>query len=247
MGALDAARRRLAADPRKRAWWHRLRHPALLVARRSTEPLSHNWGFERGTPIDRYYIERFLERHRVDIRGRVLEVKDDGYTRRYGTGVERADVLDIDAVEPAGDGGRRPRGRRRDPRGRLRLLRAHADPPPGLRRRRRRPAARTGPSLRAASCSSTVPALSRMCGDPETYPDYWRFTAPSARRLSRRRSARANVEVHTAGNALAGAAFLLGMAADELGARRLDAADPSHPVLVTIRAVKAATDRGSAI
>ncbi len=60
MGALDAARRRLAADPRKRAWWHRLRHPALLVARRSTEPLSHNWGFERGTPIDRYYIERFL-------------------------------------------------------------------------------------------------------------------------------------------------------------------------------------------
>src|SRR6185503_9917132 len=94
---LGRLRRRLAADPRRRAWFHRLRRPALLTAQPSTEPLSHDWGFERGTPIDRYYIERFLDRRRGDVRGRVLEIKDDAYTRRYGSGVERADVLDVDA------------------------------------------------------------------------------------------------------------------------------------------------------
>ena len=246
MGALDAARRRLAADPRRRAWWHRLRHPSLLAARRSTEPLSPNWGFERGTPVDRYYIERFLERHRVDVRGRVLEVKDDGYTRRYGTGVERADVLDIDASNPratvvadiaAADG--IPDGAY-DCFVLTQTLHLVYDVAAAARNAHR--ALAPGGVLLA-----TVPALSRMCGDPETYPDYWRFTAPSARRLFEEAFGRGDVEVHTAGNALAGAAFLLGMAADELGARRLDAADPAHPVLVTVRAVKAATDRVSAI
>ena len=53
--------------------------------------------------------------------------------------------------------------------------------------------------------------------------------------------------MRTDGNALAGAAFLLGMAAEELGPRRLDAADPAHPVLVTVRAVKAAGAPASAI
>ena len=33
-------------------------------------------GRDRGTPIDRHYIERFLDEHRADIRGRVLEVRD---------------------------------------------------------------------------------------------------------------------------------------------------------------------------
>ena len=50
-----------------------------------------------GRPIDRHYIERFLETHRRDIRGRVLEVRDPAYTRRFGgDAVSIADVLDID-------------------------------------------------------------------------------------------------------------------------------------------------------
>ena len=40
-------------------------------------PISSNFGFDRGTPIDRYYIERFLHRHTSDIQGRALEVGDD--------------------------------------------------------------------------------------------------------------------------------------------------------------------------
>ena len=54
------------------------------------QPLSPQWGWDRGTPIDRHYIERFLETHRRDVRGSVLEVRDSNYTaavrRRRGNG-----------------------------------------------------------------------------------------------------------------------------------------------------------------
>src|SRR5215218_5304989 len=75
----------------------RLRRPAWLGTIRRTTPLSDHWGRDRGTPIDRYYIERFLAAERSTIRGRVLEVLNAEYTERFGTGVERSDVLDIDS------------------------------------------------------------------------------------------------------------------------------------------------------
>src|SRR5829696_9316780 len=62
----------------------RLLRPAWLGTLRRITPLSRRWGADRGTPIDRWYIERFLEAHRGDIHGRVLEVKDAGYARRFG-------------------------------------------------------------------------------------------------------------------------------------------------------------------
>src|SRR5216117_2974376 len=65
----------------------RLSRPARLGTLRRTTPLSHDFGYDRGTPIDRYYIERFLSDERCSIRGRVLEVKDTTYTDRFGTAV----------------------------------------------------------------------------------------------------------------------------------------------------------------
>src|SRR5450759_3773496 len=45
-------------------------HPARLGVRHRTSPFSEVHGFDRGTPVDRYYIERFLDQHREDIHGR---------------------------------------------------------------------------------------------------------------------------------------------------------------------------------
>ena len=42
---------------------------------RRTAPFSTAFGSDRGTPIDRYYLERFLDSHRALITGRVLEVQ----------------------------------------------------------------------------------------------------------------------------------------------------------------------------
>jgi SAM-dependent methyltransferase len=63
----------------------------------SKEPLSRKFGFDRGTPIDRAYIESFLSEHASDIAGRVLEVGDDSYSSRFGADrVTRQDILNLD-------------------------------------------------------------------------------------------------------------------------------------------------------
>jgi hypothetical protein len=61
---------------------------------RTVFPTSRVFGIDRGLPINRYYIEKFLARHAADIRGRVLEVADNAYTRKFGGDrVVTSDVL----------------------------------------------------------------------------------------------------------------------------------------------------------
>jgi SAM-dependent methyltransferase len=62
------------------------------------QPLSGLWGFDRGLPIHRHYLERFLQEFSADIRGYCLEFELDYYTSRFGgTRVSRVDVLHLDA------------------------------------------------------------------------------------------------------------------------------------------------------
>ena len=61
---------------------------------RNLKPISDDWGWNRGQPIDRYYIENFLSSHSDDIKGRVLEIGDSSYTNKYGGDrVTKSDVL----------------------------------------------------------------------------------------------------------------------------------------------------------
>ena len=61
---------------------------------RRITPISRVFGFDRGQPIDRYYIEAFLQRQSHDIRGRVLEIGDPEYTHKFGSDrVTQSDVL----------------------------------------------------------------------------------------------------------------------------------------------------------
>src|SRR3712207_1832516 len=64
---------------------------------RRTRPISSTWGYDRGNPIDRYYIEAFLAAHSSDVHGFVLEFGDDSYARRFGGNrVKSTAVLDTD-------------------------------------------------------------------------------------------------------------------------------------------------------
>ena len=75
-------------------------------------PVSTSFGCDRGTPIDRYYIEKFLAAQADLIRGRVLEVGEDTYSRRFGGGqVESFEVLNatLRRTIAAGDCGRSDR------------------------------------------------------------------------------------------------------------------------------------------
>ena len=82
-------------------WQRRGRPPVRRVrfgSLRRVTPIGRNFGFERGRPIDRHYIEKFLARHAGDVRGRVLEIADDSYTQQFGGGcVTASDVLNLEA------------------------------------------------------------------------------------------------------------------------------------------------------
>jgi SAM-dependent methyltransferase len=64
-------------------------------------PVSRTFGYERGVPIHRYYVDRFFEAHAQRIRGRCLEFHDSGYVSRFGRGnASRIEVLDLTADNP---------------------------------------------------------------------------------------------------------------------------------------------------
>lgn len=213
------------------------RRPLWLGSLRRTTPISQHWGAERGLPVDRYYIERFLEEHAGDIRGRVLEVMDARYTERFGTAVERSDVLDVDAANPSAtivadltDAGSIPSGSF-DCFVLTQTLQFVYDVGAAVREAHR--LLRPGGVLLA-----TVPAVSRVDRKAGRDGDFWRFTADSCATLFGSVFGSGNVEVRAHGNVLAGVAFLAGLAREDLSERELDEEDDLFPVVVTVRAVK---------
>jgi SAM-dependent methyltransferase len=203
----------------------------------SGRPASRLFGYDRGTPIDRTYIEDFLERNRDAVRGRVLEFGDSSYTHRFGgSRVTRADVLDVNPANPAAD--IRTDLTRVDelPEGAydcvictqvLLLIYDVRAAVAGLRRL----LAPGGVAL------VTLPAAAPDATDAVTgIRDHWRFTGASARALFADAFGSAGVRVVVYGNALSAAAFIYGFAAEEMPRRALAARDPLVEVTVGVRA-----------
>ena len=205
----------------------------------SLEPLSHKFGYDRGTPIDRVYIESFLAAHADDIRGTVLEVADRSYTTRFGgERVERSEVLhsqtgnpDATFVADLTTGENMPVDRY-DCVILTQVLPFVWDVPAAIRH--------VHASLaRGGVVLATVPGISPISRyDADRWGDFWRFTSMSVRRLFEQAFGRENVEITVAGNALAATAFLQGAASEELDAADLEYRDPNYEVTIAIRAVR---------
>lgn len=223
---------------RQRALVLRVLRPApygTLLRRRA---VSVEWGFDRGTPVDRHFIEGFLSANRDAIHGRVLEVKDDTYTRRYGSDVEVADVLDIDAgnalatvVADLADAPHVPDDGY-DCIVLTQTLHLVYDLQDAIRTCHR--ILKPGGTLLA-----TMPSASR-CSRELLDTDFWRVTPAAGRRLFGDVFGAGQVEVDYSGNAILTSAFLLGVSVEEVPKGRLEHRDPLWPMLVTVRATKAA-------
>ncbi|RJP33191.1 MAG: methyltransferase domain-containing protein [Phycisphaerales bacterium] len=206
---------------------------------RRLDPIDRRFGFDRGLCIDRYYIEAFLGRHADDIRGRVLEVADDAYTRRFGGArVTRSDVLHL---EPGG--------------ARTTIVAdlTRGDPIPSaafdcviltqtlMMIFDLRAAVRTLHRILKPGgvLLATNPGISQISRyDMDRWGDCWRLTTKSARRLLEEAFPAQHVEVTSAGNVLAAVAFLHGLCAGDLAAEELEHHDPDYQLLITMRAVK---------
>ena len=200
-------------------------------------PFSRAWGYDRGTPIDRVYIEDFLRLHAEDVRGACLEVLNADYTVRFGgSRVSRRDVLDI------------------NPTNTLATIVADLGEVDSL------PADRFDcviftqtlhlvPDMRTAVANVwrslvpggvlllTVPALGRHDTRPGSHHDRWRVTGTGLEwLLSALPASRATTSTY--GNLLTCTAFLYGLAAEELTPEELQVTDAQFPLIVSARVVK---------
>jgi glycosyltransferase involved in cell wall biosynthesis len=206
---------------------------------RRLRPVSRVFGYDRGHPIDRYYIENFLSRQAKDIRGRVLEIKDDTYTRKYGgSRVEVSDVLDVvednpqativadltDASHISSDAF--------DCIVCTQTLHVIYDLRSAVLTLHR--ILKPGGILLV-----TVPGVSQI--EQDTSDWHWSFTTRSVRRLFEEAFPATNLTIESYGNVLAAVSFLHGLSVQELTQEELDYRDPQYELLITLRAVKPET------
>ncbi len=220
--------------------WPRTGHVNFGDFRRMT-PISRIFGMDRGRPIDRYYIEKFLEAHAGDIKGRAMELGDATYIKRFGTGVTQIDVLHVVAGNPEAT---------------IIADLTDADHIPsdafdciiftqalqmiydmkaamGTLYRILKPG---GVVLMTTHGTSKI---ARRLGRDD-WGEYWRLTAQGVGALVRDVAPDAELSVTSYGNVMSAGAFLYGLAAEDLKAAELDAADDDFEIILGARIRKPA-------
>lgn len=201
-------------------------------------PLCPDFGYNRGGPIDRYYIENFLTAESSSIRGRVLEIGDNSYTLQFGKQqVTHSDVLYVDASNPHAT-----------------LIGDLSDAP--------QLSSNTFDCLiltqtlhliynfqeAIATCFRilkpggvlllTTPGITPI--DRGEWQDtwYWAFTDKALRRMLSAHFAPHQVHIRSFGNVQVAAAFLYGLGLSEISRHRLDYYDPQFQVINAVKAIK---------
>ena len=205
---------------------------------RSTEKMSKIFGLDRGQPIDRYYIEKFLLENKQLIKGVVLEIAENTYSKKYGNDVSKYEILhktadntkatiigDLTKLETL------PKSKidcfictqtfnfiynfQDAIRGSYYLLKNN------------------GVIL------ATVAGISQISKyDMDRWGDYWRFTTLSIEKSFADVFGAENVNVDFYGNILTSIAFLEGLASDELTNDELNYKDENYQLILTIIATK---------
>jgi hypothetical protein len=207
---------------------------------RRTMPFSLDWGFDRGSPIDRYYLDQFLDAHRDVIRGRVLEIQAPIYTERYGHDVVESRSVDIDPVHRPSFLCDLSRSEDVIPSDHFdcflmpNTLSVLRDVEGCLRHALR--VVRPGGHILAAA-STFVPFVRDVAREGE---DYWHLSAAGWREVTKKAWPTGEPTIEAHGNCLAAVAAMLGLAHEELTPEELDVFDAPYPVLVTIALQKPA-------
>lgn len=213
--------------------------PIVFDDKLTTKPASALFGLDRGTPIDRYYIEKFLADKSDLIQGRVLEIAESLYSKRFGgDSVESFEILhatsqsrEATIVGDLTDITTLPESSidcfictqtfnfifdvQKAVQGACYLLK-----PGGV-------------------LLATVAGISQISRhDMNLWGDYWRFTTASIGKLFEPHFA--EVEVKTFGNVLAATAFLQGIVVEDLPEPSLlNDVDDDYQLIIAVVARKA--------
>jgi SAM-dependent methyltransferase len=233
------SRLRRMARTARRPWLAVVRTARLRRLWRKT-PVHREFGCYYGTPVDRVYIEGFLARNAGDIRGHVLEIGENTYTRRFGGGaVVRGDVLHAIRGNPAAtlvaDLAHAPhiQADRFDCVILTQTLQCIYDYRAALRTVHR--ILKPGGVLLA-----TFPGVAHQISREERpyWGDYWRWTSMAAERVFAEVFPPSNVRVEARGNVLVCMALLHGLVVEELRASDFEPDDPDYELSLAVRAVK---------
>lgn len=204
---------------------------------RRLTPFSREYGYERGLPVDRYYIEQFLCENSEFVKGRVLEIGDDSYCRKFGGDrVRKCDVLNL----------------KDDGRG---SIVGDLTDAPQLESCAydclivpqtlqfiydvKRAVATMKRILKPGGVALvTVPGISQLSVDEWAPLWCWSFTATSMELLFSDFVSKDNMVVTTYGNVLTSTAFLQGIPSEELLKEELDERDPLYQLLITVKVEK---------
>ena len=203
-----------------------------------TSPISTEFGYDRGGPLDRYYIEKFLKESSPLIKGQVLEIGDNAYTLKFGgTKLTKSDILHVDdSNEQAtfiGDLSNAPHipSNTFDCIVLTQTLHLIYDYKAAIETCYR--ILKPGGTLLL-----TVPGISHIAQDEWGKYWLWSFTDVSMQKIMGEYFDEDKISIKTYGNVLVASAFLYGMGLPEISKEKLDHHDPHYQVIITVGAVK---------
>ena len=205
---------------------------------RKTKPISNVFGLDRGTPIDRFYIEDFLYKNKSLIKGKCCEISENTYTKKFGTKNCISEILhhnndnkkativgDLSKIETL-------------PKNTidcfiltqtLNFIYDYESAVKGLYQILNT----NGVGLITVSGISQISKY-----DYDRWGDYWRFTDLSIKKIFESVFGKNNIEVSTYGNVLAATAFLHGVSAEELSIGELFENDINFQLTIAVKATK---------
>lgn len=201
-------------------------------------PFSIEFGYDRGGPVDRYYIEAFLDKHSSDVHGLILEIGDNDYTLKYGgKKITKSDILHIDEKNEKatiiGDLSNIPEipDNSYDCIILTQTLHLIYDFNAALKTCYR--ILKPGGTL-----LMTVPGITHIAQDLWGSNWLWAFTGSSIIRMLTNVFPESGVTVETHGNVHIASAFLYGVGVNEVEKKYFNYNDPHYQVIIAASAVK---------
>ncbi|KPK84754.1 MAG: hypothetical protein AMS27_09115 [Bacteroides sp. SM23_62_1] len=205
---------------------------------RNVRPVSQLFGVDRGQPVDRYYIEKFLNENKKYIQGTVVEIGDDTYARKYGMNITRQEILHLTSDNPRatiiGDltNQKTLKNQIADCFICTQTLNFIYDVKSAIEG--------IYFMLKDKGCALvTVSGISQISRyDMERWGDFWRFTDKSISGIFSEVFGSENIQLHTYGNVLSSVALLEGISAEELSEDELLFNDNVYQVIIAVKAIK---------